>query len=167
MTCPCQSVLEVPRRRWTPIGQHEEVCEAATTLQHSQPRADDAPLFDGLRVSVDLRSARTPTTPPSLPHPAGSGSEGQNWSVKVPPSMRHFKFRGLTPGATYVVAVRACGVGGWGRRAAMRLTTPGACYRGGPICDVVPPRGGAVHVAEAVVSSTCKDRAARCIFESP
>jgi hypothetical protein len=39
--------------------------------------------------------------------------------------MRHFKFRGLTPGATYVVAVRACGVGGWGRRAAMRLTTPG------------------------------------------
>ena len=55
----------------------------------------------------------------------GGGTEGQNWSVKIPASMRHFKFRGLTPGATYVVAVRACGVGGWGRRAAMRLTTPG------------------------------------------
>ena len=60
------------------------------------------------------------------------GSEGQNWSVKVPPSMRHFKFRGLAPGATYVVAVRACGVGGWGRRAAMRLSTPGREGAGAP-----------------------------------
>ena len=62
--------------------------------------------------------------------PAGGGKgkgAGSNHSCKLPADAREHRFRGLTPGATYVLAVRACNHSGWGRRGAVKVPIPGSC----------------------------------------
>ncbi len=87
------------------------------------------------------RQRRTPTLRASLaascPSRVACPQEKRSWSVKVPADARHYKFRGLTPGGTYVLAVRACGVGGWGKRAALKVVAPGTLtlLQPCPTCD--------------------------------
>ncbi len=82
-----------------------------------------------MRVHQQARRQRRTLTLRSLaaacPSRVACPQEKRSWSVKVPADARHFKFRGLTPGGTYVLAVRACGVGGWGKRAALKVIAPG------------------------------------------
>jgi hypothetical protein len=54
-----------------------------------------------------------------------ASSRGSNHSCKLPPDAREHRFRALKPGATYVLAVRACNVSGWGKRGAVKVNVPG------------------------------------------